>query len=144
MNKIFVLTVALFCLVVASKAQERIITESQLPIEIQNYLKQYFPKNKVLRAEEDKEYFSTSYEIKLQNGIELDFEGTKIKEIEANTKLPDSVIPKKIRDYVATNYPDFYIIGWELNDLGNRQQIKLNNEMELEFNKKGRFVRFDD
>jgi hypothetical protein len=57
-------------------------------------------------------------------------------------KLQDSVIPTKILDYVSSTYPDNYIIGWELEDKG-RQQVTLNNNLELEFDKDSKYLRID-
>ncbi len=52
-------------------------------------------------------------------------EKKEVIDIEGLTKLPDSVIPAKLLEYATTNYPDNYIIGWELDD--RNQQIKLEN-----------------
>lgn len=146
MNKIFSLILALFLATSFGYAQDRIIHQSELPNEIQHYLSIHFPNSKVLKVEEDKGYFSTSYEVKLQNNIELEFKGTKIKDIDADrgTKLPDSVIPERIRRYVFENYPNSFVTDWELDDDDNRQQVGLNNGLELEFDKQGRFIKLDD
>lgn len=143
MKNIFVVTVALF-LISTTNAQDRKIHRSELPTEIQYYLERHFPNHKVLKIEEDRDSSSTSYEIELQNDIELEFEGTRIKEIDAETRLPNSVIPRRIRNYVRANYPNLYITDWELDDNGRKQQIELNNGLELEFSKRGRFIKIDD
>lgn len=125
-------------------AQDKTIHQSELPLDIQNYVNKHFPDSKILKVEEDKDYSSVSYEIQLQNNVELEFEGTSIKEIDSKTKLPDSVIPQEIRNYVSAKYPNNYIINWEIDDHGEKQQIELNNELELEFNKNNEFIRIDD
>lgn len=144
MKKIFRLTVALFLFVIVANAQDRIIHQTELPMEIQHYLKMHFPNNKVIKVEEDKGYYSTSYEIKLQNDIELEFDGIVIKEIDSDTRLPNSVIMPSIIEFVAINYPNSYIKEWERNDKGTKQQVKLNNGLELEFNRIGQFIKLDD
>lgn len=144
MKKIFRLTVALFLFVIVANAQDRIVHQTELPMEIQHYLKMHFPNNKVIKVEEDKGYYSTSYEIKLQNDIELEFDGIVIKEIDSDTRLPNSVIMPSIIEFVAINYPNSYIKEWERNDKGTKQQVKLNNGLELEFNRIGQFIKLDD
>ena len=62
--------------------------------------------------------------------------------IDGVTQLPNSVIPEKILQYVNINYPTQFITDWEL-DFDN-QQIELNNGLDLEFNKKGDFLRIDN
>jgi len=73
----------------------------------------------------------------------LEFNSDKeIVDIEAKSKLPDSVIPDLILQYVIKNYPDNYIIKWELEY--KRQEVKLNNGLELVFNMDGSFLWIDD
>lgn len=144
MTKKISLTIVLFLVMTTITAQDRIIHQSQLPLEIQNYVKKHFPNEKILTVEEDKDYFSTSYEIQLQNNIELEFKGVSIKEISSKSKLPNSVIPLKIRNYISEKYPNSYITDWELDDYERRQQVELNNGLELEFNKNGKFIKLDD
>lgn len=144
MKRIFRLTIALFLFAIVTNAQDRIIHQTELPMEIQHYLKMHFPNNKVIKVEEDKGYYSTSYEIKLQNDIELEFDGVVIKEIDSDTRLPNSVIMPSIIEFVAINYPNSYIKEWERNDKGTKQQVKLNNGLELEFNRIGQFIKLDD
>ena len=65
-----------------------------------------------------------------------------IKSIEAKSKLPNSVIPEKIMEYVETNYPNNFIVEWDLDT--KHQSVELNNGIELEFTLKGAFLRIDD
>jgi hypothetical protein len=37
----------------------------------------------------------------------------EVKEIESDIPLPQSVVPKKIWDYVASNYPNNKIFEWK-------------------------------
>ena len=62
-------------------------------------------------------------------------------DIEGISKLPDSVIPSKIREYVVANYPQNHIIGWEID--GRNQQVELDNDLDLEFTMNGDFIRID-
>lgn len=78
----------------------------------------------------------------LEGSISLEFNRkNEIVEINSISKLPDSVVPEKIRQYVSANYPDNIIIGWERDD--RNQQVELNNRLELEFNMSGDFLRID-
>ena len=40
------------------------------------------------------------------------------------------------------NYPDNFITDWELDD--KKQKVKLDNGLELEFNKEGNFLKLDN
>lgn len=126
-----------------SFAQDKVIPENELPKEIKTYLSTHFPDNAVLQAMVDKEVFSKSYEVILQDNFTVEFNSkNKVKEISGNSKLPDSVIPNEILAYVKTNYPNNVITDWELDD--NNQQVELDNDINLEFTMTGQFLRIDD
>ncbi len=70
------------------------------------------------------------YDVHLNGNIKLSFDAkNNIESIESKSKLPESVIPSKIGDYIKANYPNNYIIEWELDK--THQEIKLDNELNL-------------
>lgn len=126
-----------------SCAQEKIIPPSEYPSEIKSFASTHFPNNKILQVVQDKEVFTTTYDAILSENINLEFNKTKeVIDIDGVTKLPNSVIPKNILQYVTANYPNNFITDWELDK--NGQQVGLDNGLDLEFNKKGEFLRLDD
>lgn len=121
---------------------ERIIPIEKLSDKIKNYVSIHFPKNKILKAVEERDNHTIKYELDLEGYISLEFDvNSKVIEIKSYQKLPESVLPAKIIEYVKKNYPDNFIISWEL-DKGI-QQIELNNNLELEFDINGNFLRID-
>lgn len=145
-RKNYLLTIiVLLSISLTSFAQDKVIPEGKLPKEIRSYVKTHFPSNSILQASIDDELFSKSYELILSDNISLDFNSkNKITDIESKSKskLPDSVIPKRILEYTKTNYPNNVIISWELDD--RNQQIELDNGLDLEFNMAGDFLMIDD
>lgn len=122
---------------------EEIIPSSELPTSIKDYVSTHFPNNEIIQVVKDREGFSKSYDVILAGSISLEFnKKNNIVEINSISQLPDSVIPEKIRQHAADNFPDNVIIGWELDD--RNQQVKLNNGLELEFTKSGDFLRIDN
>ena len=122
--------------------KEEIISNDKLPAEISTYITTHFPENNILQSMIELDDFTKTYEVMLEGNFKLTFNRKKeIIDIEGFTKLPDSVIPEKIRQYVATNYPGNYIVGWELD--GKNQQVELNNDLDLEFTMSGDFIRID-
>ncbi len=139
----FWIAIILTSITLTSCAQDKIIPESELPEEIATYLKTHFPNNPVLQVSIDNELFSKSHEVILQDNITLEFNAkNEVTEIEANSKLPDSVIPVQIIEYVKNNYPENVIIEWQIDD--KNQQVGLENDIQLEFNMKGDFLKIDD
>jgi hypothetical protein len=123
--------------------KETTLDAAKIPTEINAYTSTHFPSNKIIKAVEEKKGNTTKYEVKLDGNISLEFNQNKeIVEIESLTKLPDSVIPEKIRNYTTTNYQANFIKEWELNTAD--QKIKLDSGVELVFNLEGEFLRIDD
>jgi len=127
-----------------SFGKDNVIPYSELPIPIKTYINSHFPNYKVLKVETDNDLLSKEYEIKLSKGIEIEFNGKKnvIKNIGGDSKLPDNVIPLKIRQYVKSNYPKSFIKEWDLEN--TYQSVKLNNDIELKFTMGGDFIKADD
>lgn len=124
--------------------EKEIITPSDdLPVEISTYLTIHFPKNTIVQVIKDLDGLTKTNDILLSENISLEFNRKKeVIAIDGVTQLPNSVIPEKILQYVNINYPTQFITDWEL-DFDN-QQIELNNGLDLEFNKKGDFLRIDN
>ena len=110
-----------------------------IPNEIQLFVDKHFPNNRIVNiglsiVGETHEVFK--YELYLVGDIELEFNSKKeIVEIESKTKLPDSLFPSKLRDYVSKNYPDNFIVGMKIKK--DHQEIKLNNGVEKKFKMNG-------
>ncbi len=124
--------------------QETIISGSEIPTEIQNYIKAHFAGQTIVKAEIDIDVagLSKEYEIKLSDKTELEFNKDKqITKIDGKSALPESVIPQSILSYVQSNYPNSVITDWETE--WNHQEVKLDNGIELEFTKEGAFIRID-
>ena len=139
--KTAIVTVILF-FTLTSCAQKVIIPSSELPVEISTYTATHFPNNTILQVILDKEGFKKTYEVTLSEGFSLEFNrDMEIIEIEGISQLPESVIPEKIWQYVRANYPNNVITEWELD--GKKQEIELDNGLELEFNMNGDFLRID-
>ena len=141
MKRLFLLALVPFLLISCEK--EEILPLTDIPSEISNYVSTHFPENPIIQAIKDTDGFELTYDITLEGGFFIEFNRKKeVIDIEGLTKLPDSVIPAKLLEYATTNYPENYIIGWELDD--RNQQIKLENGLELEFNMNGDFLRIDN
>ena len=127
----------------SSCEKETILLQSDWPAEIISFVETHFPELAILQVATEKEGLKKKYEVKLEGRVSLEFNHKmEIIEIDGYSRLPDSVIPAKILDYVNQNYPENYIIEWELE--GKNQQVELDNGLELEFSMSGEFLRIDN
>ncbi len=118
------------------------INSSEIPVEISAFITEFFPDNKIIQALKDKDGLELTYDITLDQGIFLEFNRKKkIIDIESNSKLPDAVIPEKLLKFANEFHKDQNIIAWELDD--RKQQIKLDNGLELKFKLNGEFLKID-
>ncbi|HQB76901.1 MAG TPA: PepSY-like domain-containing protein [Tenuifilaceae bacterium] len=122
--------------------KESVMPVSDVPTEILSYVETHFPQSTISRAVKDKEFKSVSYEITLTGGLYLEFnDDKKVVEIKGVNQLPNSVIPSAILEYTMANFPNYYIIAWEIDD--RKQQVTFNSGLELEFSMSGDFLRVD-
>lgn len=119
---------------------DRVITFDQLPIQAQTLLKKNFADKVPLIVTVDFD----DYKVMYQSGEKVEFDKKgNWKELECKTSaVPTALIPDEIKAKVKTTFPDATIIK-----LGRDRRgfdVKLNNGMELEFDKKFQIVEIDD
>lgn len=133
--------IALITLFLANaSAQKTVLTNSEIPADIKNYITQNFKEHRILRAIKDIDINKIEYDIILSKKVELEFNETfKIKEIEAKKGVPLNLIPLPIANYIQNHFPDLKVVQWKLNTEG--QKIELNNKYEIKFDKNGNFIR---
>ncbi len=120
---------------------------SKLPDTARDFLNEHFSSVSVEKADENsnwKIWADERYEVRLSNGIELDFdEHGNIIEIDTknNQAIPMTALPASISAYLDSNHPDAKVIGWEKND--QEQEVELEDGTEVEFDAQGQFRRLD-
>jgi hypothetical protein len=136
--------IAVTLISLSANAQKRSITIKQLPAPAQSFLTTNFPNQAPAYIEEDKGMISTDYEVKLTGGTEIEFDGKgNWEEVDGNkTAIPTSVLPKTIATYLTANYKGQGVEKIELKK--NGYKVELLNDVELEFDTNGKFLRIDD
>ena len=132
MKKIVVLFVSMLVLATtASAGNDKPIQVSQLPQTAQQFIKKYFGDRKVAFAKEESD-FRKSYEIAFKNGDKIECKYSAV---------PTGIIPAPIAKYVADNYPDNKIVQIERDTRST--EVKLDNRMEIKFDKQHRVIEMD-
>jgi hypothetical protein len=135
-------TATLLCF--ACNAQKRNITMAELPVTAQTFIKANFPNQATSYIIEDKEITETEYKVRFTGGTEVEFDGKgNWEELDANRGiLPNSVLPKAIAAYVAQNYKSLSVEKLDRERYGYK--LEFTNDLELEFDANGKFLRIDD
>jgi uncharacterized protein YuzE len=147
MNKNKFFLVALLCMLLQSVtclADDKIIPVEQLPASAKTFVKKYFPQATIEYATKDTEFMGTTYEVRLSDGTEVDFDKKgNWDNVDCKTKaVPASLVPAAIAQYVKAHYPNTVIVKIDKERGG--YEIELSNDLDLKFNSKGKLIGIDD
>ncbi len=140
-----ILTIGIFVLSFQVNAQETVIKTNELPKTAQDFISKNFVGQKVSQAVKDKGMISTDYEVWLDNGTKIEFDGNgnwEDVDSENKTAIPVGFIPAKITSYVSKNFPTQKI--GKIERSSSKFEVELTNGVDLEFNSQGEFLRIDD
>ncbi len=150
MKKILLLTISIL-LNFSVFADGLPIQPEELPANAKTFIAEYFSKETILLATFEKEVGDKSYEVKFKNGSEIEFDKdgnwTSIEVKQGS--IPIQIISKTnsaIYKYISTSstYKQMKIKEFSIkDDLRKGYSLELENGIELEFDKKGNFLRID-
>lgn len=143
MKKIVVLFVSMLVLATtASAGNDKPIQVSQLPQTAQQFIKKYFGDRKVAFAKEESD-FRKSYEIAFTTGDKIEFDRKgEWTDIDCKySAVPAGIVPAQIVAYIAENYPDSQVVQIEKDSRST--EVKLDNRMEIKFDKQHRVIEMD-
>ncbi|QIK59544.1 hypothetical protein G7050_06750 [Dysgonomonas sp. HDW5A] len=145
MKQLKKITLALLFIISVTQLQAKDVpvTFQELPNKAQTFLKTYFPSLQTSYVIQDKGFFSTEYEVTLEDGTQLEFdENGDWKGVDGQHRsIPTAFIPAKIIKYVKAKFPNMTISKIEKDS--RKYDIELNGDLDLEFNLKGDFLRMD-
>lgn len=129
---------------IASADNDRIVPYENLPAKAQEFVKKYFPSEKVSYVKEEADFMELSYEVVFVQGTKVEFTGQgEWKEVDCRySTLNEELVPEQIRAYVKQNFPDAKFVKIEK---GYRDyEVKLTNRLELTFDMNFNLVDIDD
>lgn len=145
MKKLLTFLMAVALISGAAMARDRVTTDvKELPEAARTLLSKYYPDAGINHIKIDKGVFSNDYEVVLDNGVEIDFDDDgALTEIEAGRMgVPDGLVMKSIRDYVAANYPGRKIESMDIDRWG--YDVQVSGDVDHVFDRSGKFKRIDD
>lgn len=135
----------LLALTVASARGKVTRDASLLPTEARELIANHFPGTTISYLKVEKGVFNgNSYEVRLADGTELDFNGRgQWTEVETDrSDVPAGLIPDVVRTYMRQHYGGQHVKKIKHNRRG--YELKLGNGLEVEFDNMGNFLRLDD
>lgn len=146
MKKILLILVAVFSVGIfaAVADNDKLINKSQLPKPAQEFIDAHFAGVDLLYAKEDCNILLNSYEVRLANGVKVEFSSKgNWEEVDGGqSAVPAVIVPQPIKNYVEKNHPGERILVIEKNR--NDYEIKLSNRLELKFDKNFNIYDIDD
>jgi hypothetical protein len=145
MKKIFLLLVASIMAVLPMLADnDKMITRAELPETAQMFIDKHFANIDILYAKAERDMgVITSYDVMLDSDIKLEFNRKgEWESVDCHrSRVPDSLLPKGVLDYVNKKFTKAYVVEIERDIQG--YDVKLNNDLDLEFDRDGNFLRID-
>lgn len=129
-NLKILLAVAAIMFASDAQAQEVQIKQNQLPANLSQFVRKHYPTAKISEITREKKLRRTEYEIRLDNGTKLEFQNSKLYEIDGDAQIPNSLLPVKVLQYIQKSYPNTYVTEWKLDN--RKQKVELNSGVELE------------
>ncbi|MBQ8721803.1 MAG: PepSY-like domain-containing protein [Paludibacteraceae bacterium] len=145
MKKMFLSLLVMMLAVVPMMADnDKIITREELPEQAQMFLTKHFENADVLYAKAERDMgVVTSYDVVLDGNVKVEFnrsgEWTNV-DCERG-QVPDSLLPQGVLDYVTKKFAKAYVVEIERGRMG--YEVKLSNDLDLDFDKNGKFLRVD-
>lgn len=145
MRKLFLfLIVTILAIMPIMADNDKMITREELPEKAQMFLTKHFDGVEVLYAKAERDMgIVTSYDVVLEGNVKVEFnrsgEWTNV-DCE-HSQVPNSVLPQGVLDYVSTKFAKAYVVEIERGLMG--YDVKLSNDLDLDFDKNGKFLRVD-
>lgn len=147
MKKLFLIfTCCLLSFQMAFADKDEVSTDTnRLPAATRQFIHKHFPNTPVSHLKIESNLLGIqSYDVILTNGFDLEFDAKgNWTEIDGKQKpVPVSAIPPKIAEFQKNKFPKQQIVSIEKR--AREYEIKLSNEIDVIFDLKYNFVRYDD
>lgn len=139
----FIYTLLALMLVLPAAAEDIEIPFEQLPDKARNIILKAFPDTKIKKVEMERRASLMQYEVKLAGGVKMQFsKDGAFTECECEKgKVPDMLIPSKIKDFINKEFPGREVRRIEHDN--KLYEILLDNGYELSFNGALRLIDID-
>ena len=123
---------------------EKPISPTELPQEVQTFVKQNFANSTITFAQKEWGLFGSEYDVTLNDGTMISFNRNKEWDKVSSTTapIPTAIVPAPIASHISTSFPGVSITKIDKDD--NGYEVELINGLELKFNQQGALMEMDD
>ncbi len=128
----------------AVAGNDRPIQVGELPAASRQFIETHFSGAEVSYAKVDEEWMDKDYKVVFADGATVEFSKDGAwKEVDCkNRAVPAGIVPARIREYVANNFPGRNVTAIEQGRRG--YEVELDNGIDLKFDMKFRLTDIDD
>lgn len=121
---------------------EKPINPNKLPDSAERFIQANFVDAGITSVMKEYDDLSYHYDVFLSDGTSITFSRNgEWKEVENRIDgVPTSILPEKMSSYLATNYANNFVVAVERD---RRYDVELNNDLDLDFDLNGNFLRID-
>ena len=123
---------------------EKKIKTKDLPGAAREFITQYFPGLNVLHAEKDRDDRAVTYNVRLSDGTEIEFdESGEWISVDCNlSPVPDGIVPDAVHTHLASYVPGGTRI-FKIEKVWGGYEIEIQDVRDLIYDAEGNFVRED-
>lgn len=123
---------------------EKEIKAKDLPGAAREFIAQYFPEESVLYAEKDRDDKTVTYNVRLSDGTEIEFDESGVwTSVDCNlSPVPDGIVPDAILTHLESYVPGGTQI-FKIEKMWGGYEIEIRDGRDLIYDAEGNFVRED-
>lgn len=141
---IIALLVTVLCSTACAARGKQPLAFTALPQAVQDSVLLYYTADQVQFSTGEKtmpKHFE--YELRIDDGTKMQYNQRAVLEkISNKAGVKEAFIPAGIMQYVRETFPNAVITEFKRSPM--KQEVELNNDLELVFNKRGQFLRIED
>ena len=131
----------IFCLTACAKGKQPIALD-KLPKPVKTAAMQYYTPDEILFITIDNELCKDEYEFTLADGTKIEFyENGQLHKVKSQQGVPENLIPANMLKYIKATFPNSIVTEYKNERM--MKKIEINNDVDLVFNRKGKFLRID-
>ena len=135
------LLLGLFCLTAGAKGKQPIAIE-KLPRAVKAAAMQHYTPDQILFITMEKQVGKDEYEFSLADGTKVEFyENGQLHKIKSQQGVPDAFIPENMLQYIKATFPNSIVKEYKNDRM--MKKLEINHDVDLVFNRRGKFLRID-